>query len=228
MTIKVMELTRFRVKCRELDSPRKFAGIAQSVEQRIRNAKVVGSTPIAGTRFTRVGEARQNKQMTVRENTIFIDMCLSISNNRPGPSIIDPARKLSMVKLLLVAALLVQSCASSDTVGGTGTEIGPQQLRVNQGDVVFIVNDRRARLVMRVLDVTGEGLTGVTLESRRTSVNPDVIRFIPFNEIALLQLELDSPDNEMMAVAAITVIGALVMAAQFESALESMTFPGAN
>ena len=28
-----------------------LAGIAQLVEQRIRNAKVVGSTPIAGTKF---------------------------------------------------------------------------------------------------------------------------------------------------------------------------------
>jgi hypothetical protein len=29
-----------------------FAGVAQLVEQRIRNAKVVGSTPISGTKYT--------------------------------------------------------------------------------------------------------------------------------------------------------------------------------
>ena len=32
-------------------APVKYAGIAQLVEQRIRNAKVVGSTPITGTRL---------------------------------------------------------------------------------------------------------------------------------------------------------------------------------
>ena len=144
-------------------------------------------------------------------------------------------KKIASGVFLLVGFFLsaVNSIAEEGAVPGLQPGMEPEALQVGVGDVVFIVNTQRTRALLRVQSVSEQGLTGITLESELTSVTPGYIRYVPFNETALLQVFVDvshnieqrelalsrpysrrssrSPRSESTAVFA--VVGALVLGA---------------
>ena len=113
--------------------------------------------------------------------------------------------------LLMSALLVLQACTTTKT-GGAGQEAEPQELRVQAGDVVFLVTDGRQRLLLAVEEVAEEGLTGTTQKSKRKGSLPaGERRFVGFEQIALVQRERASPEKTAGLVMVITAIGALVL-----------------
>ena len=124
----------------------------------------------------------------------------------------DSCGRAKAVMLFMSALLVLQACTTIKT-GGAGQESAPQEIRVQAGDVVFLVKDGRQRLLLAVEEVTDEGITGTTQKSKRKGSLPaGENQFIGFEEIALIQVERASPEKTAGLVMVVTAIGALVLA----------------
>ncbi len=131
-------------------------------------------------------------------------MSISLSSNRFG--------KRKTVVILFSALLVLQACTTTST-GGVGQESEPRELRVQTGDVVYLVTDGRQRLLFAVEEVTEQGLTGTTQKSKRKDSMPaGERRFVDFEEIALIQIQRSSAENTAGLVMVVTAVGALVVA----------------
>ena len=116
---------------------------------------------------------------------------------------------LALAIALTLALGSLTGCTTSRTSTGNSADT-TAELQLRTGDEVRVVTSLRERFRMNITEVTQDGLKGETVLWDASDIAPGQPVWIPYSELAFIQVERPSPVKTAGAVATVTLAGALV------------------
>jgi 16S rRNA U1498 N3-methylase RsmE len=114
----------------------------------------------------------------------------------------------STIALVLIL-LLASGCSTTRTVTDD-VESGVSELRLKAGDKINVVTIKRERFRLEIVAIREQGMEAKTLRWDDSSAAPGKIIFIPYSDLAMIQIERLSRWKTAGAVATVTAVGAIV------------------
>lgn len=112
---------------------------------------------------------------------------------------------------LLLVFSQVTGCSTTRTASGDIASES-QTLELKNGDKIRVVTSQRERFKMVITKVQREGLAGKTLNWEGSDVTPDQEIYLPYSDLAFIQIDTLSPLKTAGLVASVTIIGGLIAA----------------
>lgn len=127
----------------------------------------------------------------------------------PQGTVLDILTTTVFWALLLVIVSQATGCTTTRTASGDMTS-ETQKLELKAGDEIRVITSRRERFKLKVTAIETEGLNGITLEWDASQVTPNQQIFIPYVDLAFIQIDKASPAKTAGLVASVTFLGILI------------------